>query len=317
MTQFHRSQPGERDVVSSLEEGSRIMARRLNTIIIVPHSKAKFIKFSFSTRAAVATGIALVLGLILSVVAMVYTGSAVNRKAEAKRLRAENRELQKVNEELKKTVTSIQARLEEFERRTSRLALAAGMNGDGEALPSDVGSEEHAGRGGPYKRVPEKPEELRFQEQWIASNLDAVEKQLDARGNRLAATPTIAPVIGVLTDGFGRRRDPFTGRPAYHRGIDISARRGTPVVSPADGVVTFTGRQRGFGREIRISHGFGIVTVYGHLSSIGVKPGERVHRGDVIGRVGSTGRSTGPHLHYEVHVDGAAVNPLYYILNAY
>jgi len=293
------------------------MARRLNTIIIVPHSKAKFIKFSFSTRAAVATGIALILGFVLSIVAIVYTGSAVNRKAEAKRLRVENQELQRVNSQLKETTASIQARLEEFERRTSRLALAAGMNADGEALPSETGGEEHAGRGGPYKRVPENSKELRFQEQWISLNLDAVEKQLQAQGDRLAATPTIAPVIGVLTDGFGRRRDPFTGRPAYHRGIDISARRGTPVMAPADGVVTFTGRQRGFGREVRVSHGFGVVTVYGHLSAIGVKPGELVHRGDIIGKVGSTGRSTGPHLHYEVHVDGAAVNPLYYILNAY
>ncbi|NOZ93799.1 MAG: peptidoglycan DD-metalloendopeptidase family protein [Acidobacteria bacterium] len=293
------------------------MARRLNTIIIVPHSKAKFVKFSFSTRAAIAAVTAVVLGVILSIVAIVYTGSAVSRKAEAKRLRAENRELQKVNEELKTTVTDIQGRLEEFERRTSSLALAAGMSDAGETLPGESESEAHTGRGGPYKRVPEKPEELRFQEQWIAKNLDAVERQLNARGGRLAATPSIAPVIGVLTDGFGRRRDPFTGRPAYHRGIDISARRGTPVMAPADGVVTFTGRQRGFGREIRISHGFGVVTVYGHLSSIGVAPGDRVHRGDVIGRVGSTGRSTGPHLHYEVHVDGAAVNPLYYILNAY
>ncbi|HHQ48950.1 MAG TPA: hypothetical protein ENK19_08735 [Acidobacteria bacterium] len=293
------------------------MARRLNTIIIVPHSKAKFIKFTFSTRAAIAAVTAVVLGVILSIVAIVYTGSAVSRKAEAKRLRAENRELQKVNTELKETAASIQARLEEFERRTSRLALAAGMSNDGEPLPADAGSEEHAGRGGPYKRVPENPQELQFQEQWIAKNLDAVEHQLKARGDRLAATPTIAPVVGVLTDGFGRRRDPFTGRPAYHRGIDISARRGTPVHAPADGVVTFAGRQHGFGREIRISHGFGIVTVYGHLSAIGVRPGQRVRRGDVIGRVGSTGRSTGPHLHYEVHVDGAAVNPLYYILNAY
>lgn len=293
------------------------MARRLNTIIIVPHSKAKFLKFSFSTRAAVLAVSAVILGAILSIVAIVYTGSAVSRKAEAKRLRAENRELQKVNEELKTTVTDVQARLEEFERRTSRLALAAGMNGVGEALPSESEQDARTGRGGPYKRVPENPEELRVQEQWIAKNLDAVERQLDSRGDRLAATPSIAPVIGVLTDGFGRRKDPFTGRLAYHRGVDISARRGTPVIAPADGVVTFTGRQRGFGREIRISHGFGVVTVYGHLSKIQVAPGDRVHRGDVIGRVGSTGRSTGPHLHYEVHVDGAAVNPLYYILNAY
>ncbi len=293
------------------------MARRLNTIIIVPHRQARFLKFSFSTRTAVIAGLALGLGLILSIVAIVYSGSAVSRKAEVRRLRQENRELQKVNQELEATVAEVQARLEEFEQRTSRLAIAAGMGEEAAGLSTEDGNTDHAGRGGPYDRVLESPSQLRLQEQWIGETLDMLERRLASRQERLSATPTVAPVVGVLTDGFGRRRDPFTGRWAHHRGLDISARRGTPVRAPADGVVAFAGRQRGLGKVVKISHGFGYVTVFGHLHSIDVSPGDTVRRGETIGTVGSTGRSTGPHLHYEVHVDGTAVNPLYYILDAY
>jgi murein DD-endopeptidase MepM/ murein hydrolase activator NlpD len=96
--------------------------------------------------------------------------------------------------------------------------------------------------------------------------------------------------------------------------LDISARRGTPVIAPADGVVVFAGRNGGLGKSVRISHGFGYTTAYGHLDSIDVEVGEEIQRGELIGGLGNSGRSTGPHLHYEVHVDGKAVNPLYYVL---
>jgi murein DD-endopeptidase MepM/ murein hydrolase activator NlpD len=113
--------------------------------------------------------------------------------------------------------------------------------------------------------------------------------------------------MGLMTDGFGSRTDPFTGRRAFHRGLDISARRGTPVVAPADGVVVFAGRNGGLGKTVRISHGFGFATVYGHLDAIDVEPGQQIHRGAQIGLLGNSGRSTGPHLHYEVHRDGNPV----------
>ncbi len=293
------------------------MGRRVNTVIIVPHNKAKFFKFSFSTRAAVVTGIAMAAALILSVVAIVYTGTGVTRRAEVARLRKENRQLESVNGQLAKTISQVQARLDEFEERTKRLALAAGMKTDGGVLPEQGGGRERFGRGGPYDRVPESPSELKLQAGWIGSHLDEVEKALVTRSRLLAGTPSVAPTMGVITDGFGRRRDPFTGRRAYHRGLDIAARVGTPVMAPADGVVVFAGHERGYGRVIRLSHGFGYTTVFGHLSKIMVRPGDVVRRGETIGLVGSSGRSTGPHLHYEVRVDGKAVNPLYYILNAF
>jgi murein DD-endopeptidase MepM/ murein hydrolase activator NlpD len=155
---------------------------------------------------------------------------------------------------------------------------------------------------------------LIFQGDAIGQQLADVEATLAERAEAWAATPSIAPVLGLMTDGFGRRRDPFTGRRAFHKGLDISARRGTPVTAPADGVVVFTGRNGGLGKTVRIAHGFGFTTVYGHLDSIAVEPGDELRRGDIVGELGNSGRSTGPHLHYEVHLDGKAVNPLYYML---
>lgn len=131
----------------------------------------------------------------------------------------------------------------------------------------------------------------------------------------LASTPSIWPVKGWRTSTFGYRRSPFTGRREMHKGLDVATRTGTPIIAPADGLVTFTGREGGFGNMVAIDHGYGIVTKYAHCSSIEVKIGQKVKRGDVIAKVGNTGRSTGPHLHYEVAVNGVAVNPTRYILN--
>jgi murein DD-endopeptidase MepM/ murein hydrolase activator NlpD len=294
------------------------MPRRLNTIIIVPHSKAKFLKLSFSTRTLVLSSVGVALALMLSMVAILYSGAAVSRSAQVKQLTAENRELADVNRQLEQTVSEVQARLDEFEQRTARLALAAGMEtGSAEETDAAENRTEKAGRGGPYDRVPESPDRLDLQGRWIEEQLDQVEQHLDEQARRFGSTPTVAPVMGIITDGFGRRTDPFTGRQAFHKGLDLAARRGTPVIATADGVVVYSGRDGGFGRVVKLSHGFGYTTVFGHLDKILVKPGDEVRRGDTIGLLGSSGRSTGPHLHYEVHVDGRAVNPLYYILDAF
>ena len=293
------------------------MGKNIHTVIVVPHSKADFIKFSFSTRTFVTVAVLLGLTLILSVVAITFTGTAVDRRADVARLESENQELQRVNAELETTIAEVQQRLDEFEERTSRLALAAGMvTEDGEPLTVE-GTSPAMNTGGPYSRQHGDPSTLKQQGESIAQRLLWVEEAMVSQEERLSSTPTIAPVIGVITDGFGTRRDPFTGRRAYHHGLDLSARRGTPIVAPADGVVVFAGRKGGMGRMLRISHGFGYQTVYGHLDKILVEPGQDVHRGDEIGLVGNTGRSTGPHLHYEVLKDGRYVNPLYYILNAF
>ena len=138
---------------------------------------------------------------------------------------------------------------------------------------------------------------------------------LEGQKSMLACTPSIWPAQGWATSGFGNRISPFTNRKEFHEGLDISARTGTEVISPADGVVSETGKTYGFGNLLIISHGYGIKTIYGHLSKALVKKGQSVKRGDKIALVGNTGRTTGPHLHYEIQLNGVPVNPQNYILN--
>ena len=131
----------------------------------------------------------------------------------------------------------------------------------------------------------------------------------------LSSTPAIRPVKGWTTSGFGNRKSPFTGLPEFHKGLDIATRMATPVIATADGIISFTGTKGLLGRVAVIDHGHGIVTRYGHLNKIFKKRGEAVKRGDIIARVGISGRTTGPHVHYEVLLNGIPVNPIKYILN--
>jgi murein DD-endopeptidase MepM/ murein hydrolase activator NlpD len=130
----------------------------------------------------------------------------------------------------------------------------------------------------------------------------------------LASMPTLKPTNGWYTSGFGLRNSPFTGKPAMHEGLDLANHVGSPIVAPASGIVTYAGGRPGYGNMVTIDHGYGIQTQFGHVSRLYVKVGEKVKRGQKIAAVGNTGRSTGPHVHYEVRVNGIPVDPYYYIL---
>ncbi|MBW1894021.1 MAG: M23 family metallopeptidase [Deltaproteobacteria bacterium] len=138
---------------------------------------------------------------------------------------------------------------------------------------------------------------------------------LDKKKNILASTPAIWPTTGWVTSTFGYRKSPFTGLREFHKGLDISTRIGTPIIAPADGTITFCGKRGYMGKAIIIDHGHGMVTRFGHVSKFLKKQGEAVKRGDTIAQVGNTGRSTGPHLHYDIRLNGISVNPEKYILN--
>jgi len=131
----------------------------------------------------------------------------------------------------------------------------------------------------------------------------------------LACTPSIRPTQGWVSSRFGYRISPFTNRREFHKGLDIATRIGTPVIAPADGLVVFEGRQGNYGKMMTINHGYNLKTRYGHLHKFRVNKGTHVKRGQIIGEVGNSGRCTGPHLHYEVLLNGVPVNPLRYILN--
>jgi murein DD-endopeptidase MepM/ murein hydrolase activator NlpD len=170
---------------------------------------------------------------------------------------------------------------------------------------------------------PVKPEEVKYSmDQLYALRSSALRGEVTAGLNMglthnatlsewasAAEAPTIWPVIGPITGAFGERIDPFNGEGAFHSGVDISCHYGEPVVAAADGIVTFADYYSGYGRMIQIDHGNGISTRYGHLSGLAITNGETVRKGQVIGYVGLSGRSTGPHLHYEVRIHDTPVNP--------
>ena len=170
-------------------------------------------------------------------------------------------------------------------------------------------------RGGRHRRMLSNFGRLSEAANAEAESLHALVVHLENQQARLAATPSVVPTRGWVTSGFGHRSSPFTGHREIHRGIDIAGRMDTPVIAPADGVVRYAKDRRALGNAMSISHGYGIETIYGHLSEFRVKPGEKIRRGQVIALMGNTGRSTGPHLHYQVEVNGKPVNPQNYILD--
>jgi murein DD-endopeptidase MepM/ murein hydrolase activator NlpD len=151
---------------------------------------------------------------------------------------------------------------------------------------------------------------LRSLLQGLESRLRNVRQDVERQEALAAATPSIWPAHGWLTGTFGGRSDPFTGERGFHQGLDISTPKGTPVYATADGTVESAGYTGDYGNLLVLRHDFGLTTRYGHLSGFNVKSGAPVHRGDVIGFVGSTGRSTGAHLHYEILANGKLLNPL-------
>jgi murein DD-endopeptidase MepM/ murein hydrolase activator NlpD len=144
----------------------------------------------------------------------------------------------------------------------------------------------------------------------LQDRLHVVRRNVERRNALAAATPSIWPARGWLTSRMGARVDPINGGDDFHPGLDIAAEKGQPVYATAAGTVRSAGYENGYGNLIVLDHGFGLETLYGHLSAFSIKKGDKVQRGDLIGRVGSTGRATGPHLHYEVHANGKLLNPL-------
>jgi murein DD-endopeptidase MepM/ murein hydrolase activator NlpD len=159
-----------------------------------------------------------------------------------------------------------------------------------------------------YKKVKSEIQKLEI-------NIHNLDEFLLDRDSFLKSTPTIIPSSGWVTSYYGPRKSPYSGRLKMHEGIDIGAKPGTDIIAPADGIVTFSGEKPGFGKFVQIDHGYGIETLFGHAQTILAKKGDKITRGMQIAKVGNTGLSTGPHLHYEIRVNGIAVDPLYYMLD--
>jgi murein DD-endopeptidase MepM/ murein hydrolase activator NlpD len=292
------------------------MDKRYSTIIFVPHARAKFRKLKVSHRLLFSVISLITSSLCLSTFFSVQYFTSLSQTHELSKLQRENRDLQVANEQFSKSVESLRTQLRTVEDRTRKLAIIAGISTLDETSQGGVGGvrQNEELTGNPYRDDVDK---MSFRSHRLDSDLSILEQKFVAQQQLLSCTPSIAPVRGILTDGFGGRSDPFTGEAGTHSAVDISSAIGQPVRAPADGIVVKSEWANGYGNVIYLSHGYGYSTRYGHLKNFAVHPGDKVKRGDIIGYVGSTGRSTGPHLHYEVRLNNNPVNPLEYILNAF
>ena len=293
------------------------MDKRFSTIIFVPHARAKFRKLKVSHRLLFSIVSLVTSSLCLSTFFSVQYFTSLSQTHELTKLRTENRDLQVANESFSKSVETLRTQLRTVEDRTRKLAIIAEMSIstlDETAQGGAGGLRSDDKIGNPFRDDIDK---MSFRSNRLERDLSVLEQKFVAQSQLLSSTPSLAPVRGILTDGFGGRHDPFTGEPGTHNAIDISSAVGQPVRAPADGIVVKSEWEGGYGNVVYVSHGYGYSTRYGHLSGFSVRPGQRIKRGDIIGYVGSTGRSTGPHLHYEVRLNNNPVNPLEYILNAF
>lgn len=268
-------------------------------------------------------GLILITGLLFAsfFLASAFLSDQVD-EAELVRLQAENEQLSKKYEELRWSLSETDIRYNELVQKEIALRQVFG-------LPEINIEERQLGVGGPsglsvaslsetsrlaYATEKEVDRLLRLSSFELEKYAE-VETGLIKLEDRLRHTPSIWPTKGWLSRGYGMKDDPFTGYRRLHRGLDISNNTGTPIIAPADGRVKTVMTDRGLGKMIVLDHGYGFISRYGHLSSIGVKRGQTVSRGDIIGHMGSTGYSTGPHLHYEVWRNGKVMNARDYILN--
>ena len=241
-------------------------------------------------------GIIIVAGLGFGIYGLTQQAAHFQTEMENQQLRAEN-------DRQRYELAKLNNRVEKVEDTSRKLAEKSGV------IQNDIDTN---GSGGPEIPLDEMGlATLAAKMSKLEDDMQAYEAVLRKRGY----TPTIWPVDGKLEGGFGGRRNPFGG-PGYefHTGQDIEAPLGAPVVAGASGKISFVGWQNGYGQLVVVDHGGGLTTRYGHLSHIDVNAGQQVSRGQLVGKVGSTGRSTGPHLHYEVRINEAPVNPLEYLL---
>jgi murein DD-endopeptidase MepM/ murein hydrolase activator NlpD len=300
------------------------MAKRRWTVVLVPHGSepSKIIEVSYGVLRMMAAGIgvAVVIALLVGYATVSHTADL----SQAARLQRENSLLSQEINELRSRLSNLADTLGRIAQRDARIRVLANLE------PIDPQVQE-AGIGGPtFTRAlasalpgsAGRSEEIRVnldalirRANLLASSFQEAADSLSVHSARLAATPSIMPTKGWLSSAFSSMRThPILHVARPHEGIDVTAPMGSPIEAPAGGVVLDAGWESGYGNTVTIDHGFGIVTKFAHASKILVKTGQRVSRGQRIALVGNTGLATGPHLHYEVHVNGRPVDPLRYVI---
>jgi len=279
--------------------------KRSYTFVLAPTSSFPLRKFNVYHKALYAIMGFAIIGLLTvawGVYRLTQHGFVVAQNISLKR---HNRELKEENQKAKSDYDQLQSRLAVIDTNLRKVAEVSGVS-----RTSDISND--IGRGGPNGET--KISDVENMTSVLESDLRNIKDVFDRNQIKLSSTPSGWPVRGYITDGFGTRRNPFDGA-GYepHAGLDIATNYGSAIEATADGRVIFAGAFGGYGNIVVIDHGYGITTRYGHMSQINVRMGQYITRGKVVGAVGSTGRSTGPHCHYEVRLHDRAVNPLSYI----
>ena len=299
------------------------MSGRRYTVLIADRTTGVLRRATIGLRAAIA-----IVTAVLMIPVLIGLGAKWSARVEIEQLRATAAALEIENGNYRQTTgeltTQIQSLENVIDELGTRVSLDPAQARAMQKLPNVVKSRAAGGGSGsqPSAAISSvlsttslvSPEDtfgvLRNLLQALENRLLYVRKDVERQEALAGATPSIWPTIGWLTGRFGQRSDPFTGEPAFHQGLDISTEKGQPVYATANGMVDSAAYTGEYGNLITLKHDFGLSTRYGHLSRFNVKPGQRVKRGDVLGYVGSTGRSTGAHLHYEILANGRLINPL-------
>ena len=279
-----------------------MLKKRFYTFIVASHADAKLMRLSLPYPVLLAIGFFALIGVITAGVASFHYGRMVLKVIDYNNLLVENDTFRSENQNYKIQTAQLGEKIDFLETTAQKLVRMAGLNS-----PSTVG-----GIGGFSKDTLSRPlpasagslESINNYNKTVETlekNYKSLEDGWEDRALIDANTPNVSPLNGYVTDGFRKRNDPFIGSARdTHTGIDISAPYGSKVFAPADGVVIYAGERAGYGNIIVIDHKFGYTTRYGHLSKFNVQVGQRVSRYDLIGYVGTSGRTTGPHLHFEI-----------------
>ncbi|MFN7132638.1 MAG: peptidoglycan DD-metalloendopeptidase family protein [Myxococcales bacterium] len=303
------------------------MSKKYYTVLIVPDDSPKTKKLrvpgNLLPRILTAVGIL----AVLLVAATFHYFHVVSEVTENKVLRDENLQLRTDLKRIRERVAQISETLDRVERFDQKLrAITLLSDPERNLAIGPVGQRMDADdRDSPSARAmmdePEDPQTLRSKLDSLSAEAARIESGMqqtmayfEEQKSLLASTPSVWPTRGWVTSDFGHRLDPYTAERVMHKGLDIATAHGTPVLAPSDGTVVFSGMEGGYGKVLVVDHGYGVKTRFAHLSELSVKAGDRVKRGQKIGAVGNTGRSTGPHLHYEVRVNGVPENPRKFIL---
>ncbi len=292
------------------------------TVLIVPDHTSQVKRFRLSPKKIIGliAGGSIIFCLLVFFGCYFFLNFSARKSLE--QIKLENQNLKVQFRTLSHQLTALQNQLNRINELDHKIRLATGLERANREIMGVGGPEpetsamnlllppEEANR---VRKIAQKMAQLDLAMDTEELSLEELNSYIEDNESIIRATPSIWPVRGWVTSEFGSRVSPFHEGIKFHEGIDIAAPTGTLIHAPADGIVTFAGWERGYGNLIIINHGYGLSTRYGHCADILVKKGQRVKRGQVIGTVGATGRATGPHLHYEVRVNGVPVNPRKYL----